>query len=225
MSRSFVKLWFGLAFFSLTLVPLAAQNERGTILGHVEDSTGGALLGAKVTVRNVDTGISSTFTTTSTGDYVVVNLIPGTYEVTAESKGFQTATAQGLNLQVDQTLRQDFTMQVGKMEQQVTVTADAQMLQSDNATIGQVISTHQIEALPISGRDFTNLLATNAGVTQASGSIQATIFDPHGLNTEFTMVSVDGARPSSISYIIDGVTDTDLFFSRPTNVPPSDTIQ
>ncbi len=225
MLRSLIKLWFGLPLFFLALVPLAAQNERGTILGHVEDTSGGALYGAKVTVRNVNTGISNTFTTTSSGDYVVVNLIPGTYEVTVESKGFQTAAAQGLNLQVDQTLRQNFTMQVGKMEQQVTVTADAQMLQSDNSTIGQVITSRQIQALPISGRDFTNLLATNAGVTQASGGIQATIFDPHGLNTEFTSVSVDGARPSSISYIIDGVTDTDLFFSRPTNVPPADTIQ
>ena len=218
-------IWFGLLFFFLISLPIAAQNERGTILGHVMDSSGAAIAGAKVTVRNENTGIGTTFLTTSTGDYVVVNLIPGIYDVSVENEGFQIGTAKGLVLQVDQTLRQNFTMQVGTVQQQIEVSANAQMLQSDNATIGGVITDRQIHSLPISGRDFTNLLATSAGVTQASGGIQATLFDPHGLNTQFTSVSVDGARPASISYIIDGVTDTDLFFSRPTNVPPADTIQ
>lgn len=225
MSRHSVKICIGVLFFLLTNLSLTAQNERGSILGRVADNTGAAIAGAKVTIRNVNTGISNTFLTTSTGDYVVVNLIPGTYDVSVENTGFHGAQAKGLVLQVDQTLRQNFSLQVGTVEQQVEVSASAQMLQSDNATVGGVITEKQIQSLPISGRDFTNLLATNAGVTQASGGIQATIFDPHGLNTQFTMVSVDGARPSSISYIIDGVTDTDLFFSRPTNIPPADTIQ
>ena len=224
MSRS-IKPSFGLLFLLVMSLPLIAQNERGSILGHVEDGSGATVAGAKVTVRNVNTGIGSTFLTTSTGDYVVVNLIPGTYDVTVEVKGFQTAAAKGLTLQVDQTLRQNFTVQVGTVEQQVTVSTNGQMLQSDNSTIGGVITEEQIQSLPISGRDFTNLLATNAGVTAASGGIQATLFDPHALNTQFQSVSVDGARPASISYIIDGITDTDLFFSRPTNVPPADTIQ
>ncbi len=224
MLRIVQKLW-SVWFLLLSVVPLVAQNERGSILGHVEDSSGAVVVGARVTVRNVNTDVKSTFTTTSSGDYVFLHLIPGTYEVTVENQGFQSAVAQGLILQVDQTLRQDFSLQVGAVQQQVTVAADAQMLQSDNATIGQVVTMRQIQALPISGRDFTNLLQTNAGVTQASGGIQASIFDPHGLNAQFTMVSVDGSRPSSISYIIDGITDTDLFFSRPINVPPADAIQ
>ncbi len=225
MLRSLIKLSLGALFFFPTTLPLWAQNERGTILGHVADSSGAVLAGAKVTVRNVNTNVSQTFFTTSTGDYVVVNLIPGVYDVNVENKGFQVSTAKGLVLQVDQTLRQDFTMQLGTLEQQVTVTGNAQMLQSDNSTIGEVITTRQIQALPINGRDFTNLLSTNAGVTEAVGGIQTTLFDPHGLNTQFHSVSVDGARPSSISYIIDGITDTDLFFSRPTNVPAADTIE
>ncbi|PYX79172.1 MAG: hypothetical protein DMG70_28885 [Acidobacteria bacterium] len=189
-------IWFGLLFFFLISLPIAAQNERGSILGHVMDSSGAAIAGAKVTVRNENTGIGTTFLTTSTGDYVVVNLIPGIYDVSVENEGFQIGTAKGLVLQVDQTLRQNFTMQVGTVQQQIEVSANAQMLQSDNATIGGVITDRQIHSLPISGRDFTNLLATSAGVTQASGGIQATLFDPHGLNTQFTSVSVDGARPA-----------------------------
>ena len=189
MSRNLKKARFGLPLFLLlswlTIAPLSGQNERGSILGHVEDSAGGILAGAQVTALNVNTGIKSQFATTTSGDYVFVNMIPGTYDVTVEDKGLQTATAKGLMLQVDQTLRQNFTMKVGTLEQQVTVSADAQMLQADNSTIGQVVTAKQIQALPISGRDFTNLLATNAGVTEASGGIQATLFDPHGLNPQF----------------------------------------
>src|SRR5690348_11988151 len=89
MSRHLVKIWIGVLFFLLTTLSLTAQNERGSILGHVADNSGAAISGAKVTVRNVNTGISNAFLTTSTGDYVFVNLIPGTYDLTVEDKGFQ----------------------------------------------------------------------------------------------------------------------------------------
>lgn len=202
-----------------------AQNARGTILGHIQDPSGAPIPNAKVTAANVGTGISNTFSTTSTGDFVFVNLIPGTYSVKVEANGFKGAASAGLILQVDQTLRQDFTLQVGELTQQVTVSAASQMVQTDNATIGQVITERQIHALPLSGQDFTNLITVNAGVTQAVGGIQTSIFAPHGLNTQFHSVSIDGARAGSVSYIIDGITDTDFFFSKPNNVPPADAIQ
>lgn len=202
-----------------------AQNSRGSILGHVQDSSGAAVPNTKVTLINSGTGVSSSFSTTATGDFVFVNVIPGTYSLKVEANGFKSASSAGLILQVDQTLRQNFTLQIGDVAEHVTVTAEAQMVQADNATIGQVITDRQIHALPLSGQDFTNLLAVNAGVTQASGGIQTTIFSPHGLNTQFRSVSVDGARAGSVSYIIDGVTDTDFFFSKPSNVPPADAIQ
>lgn len=205
--------------------PVNAQNARGTILGHVQDPSGAPVPNAKVTVENVGTGISNTFSTTSTGDFVFVNLIPGTYNVKVEANGFKATSSAGLIVQVDQTLRQDFTLQVGELTQQVTVSAASQMVQTDNATIGQVITQRQIQALPLSGQDFTSLVAVNAGVTQAVGGIQTSIFAPHGLNTQFRELSVDGARAGSISYIIDGITDTDFFFSKPDNVPPADAIQ
>ncbi len=209
-------LWGGVA---------SAQNSRGSILGHVQDASGAVVPNAKVTMLNIGTGISKVFPTTSTGDFVFVNVIPGTYTLKVEAAGFKSASSAGLILQVDQTLRQDFTLQVGDVAEQISVSADAQMVQTDNATIGQVITDRQIHALPLNGQDFTNLLAINSGVTQAAGGIQTSIFGPHGLNTLYRQVSVDGARSGSVSYIIDGVTDTDFFFSKPVNVPPADAIQ
>lgn len=230
MQRKCILFFFGVCFLlillmSVTAGPANAQSSRGTLLGHVQDPSGGPVANAKVTAINTGTGISTIFSTTSTGDFVFVNLIPGTYTLKVEVNGFKGASSPDLILQVDQTLREDFTLQVGELTQHVTVSAASQMVQTDNATIGQVITEHQIQALPLSGRDFTNLLAVNAGVTQAAGGIQTTIFAAHGLNTQFQAVSVDGARAGSVSYIIDGITDTDFFFSKPNNVPSADAIE
>lgn len=196
-----------------------AQNAQGTIVGHVADPSGQTIAGARITVRNTATNVVNQFTTNGSGDYVVVNLTPGPYAVSAEAKGFQTAEATGLQLQVEQTLRQDFSMKIGQVSQAVTVSAESQMVNTDNATIGNVIPADLIEALPINGRDFTNLLGIDVGASTMSGGIQATGYVLHGLNPAFREVSLDGARPDSISYLIDGVTDNDFFFSAPTNIP------
>jgi len=203
----------------LLAVPLRAQNSRGTILGHVQDPSGAAIPGATVTYRNVATGVTGTFNTTSSGDYVFVNLIPGTYETTCEAKGFKRGVSSQLVLQVDHTLRQDFALEVGPVTQEITVSGAAQMVQTDNASLGGVISDRLMEALPLNGRDFTSLIALDAGVTQPVGGIQASVFDQHGLNDTWRMASVNGARPGSISYLIDGITNNDMFFAKAGVVP------
>jgi hypothetical protein len=78
----------------------------------VSDPSGQGVAGVKVTARNSGTNVTSTFVTNGRGDYVVVNLVPGNYDVSVESPGFQTAPATGLILQVEQTLRQDFTLEL-----------------------------------------------------------------------------------------------------------------
>jgi len=212
-----------LAFLSGTLT--RAQNAQGSIVGHVQDPSKAAIVGATVTYRNLATGATGTFTTTSSGDYVFVNLTPGTYEVTCSAEGFKTGVSPNLVLQVDQTLRADFTLELGSVTQRVTVSAHAQMVQTDNATVGGVVTSRLMEALPLNGRDFTSLIAINAGVTQASGGIQTSVFDLHGLYDSYREMSVDGARPASISYLIDGITDNDMFFSKPSNIPSEYAVQ
>lgn len=86
-----------------------AQSAEGTILGHVEDPSEATVPGANVTIRNVGTNVINTFTTTTSGDYVVPDQIPGTYMVSVRAKGFETATS-AVTLSVDQTLRQNFTL-------------------------------------------------------------------------------------------------------------------
>ena len=201
-----------------------AQNSQGTILGHVTDSSGAAVPGAKMSARNVNTGVSHHFTTTGGGDYVFVDLIPGTYQVRVEASGFKSGVSSKLTLEVDQTLRQNFSLLVGEVQDEVTVTADSQMVQTDNTTTGNVLDQRTIEDLPSSGRDFNNLLNLTAGATNFSGGSQS-FFALHGLNANFTEVSVNGARPDSVSFVVDGVSDTDSFFTTASNVPSEFSIQ
>ncbi|MGA7926026.1 MAG: carboxypeptidase regulatory-like domain-containing protein [Candidatus Sulfotelmatobacter sp.] len=205
-------------------LPSLGQNSRGTILGHVKDPSAAAVQGAKVTAKNVNTGVTNEFTTSAVGDYVFVDLIPGTYTVTVESQGFKTERSTGLILEVDQTLRQDFTLAVGSFHEEVRVTADTQMVQTDNTTLGNVLDQKMLEDLPLNGRDFTNLLNLTAGATNLSGGTQATGYVLHGLSN-FTEISLNGARPDSISYMVDGVSDNDAFFSGSSSVPSEFALQ
>jgi len=205
-------------------MPLAAQNSQGTILGHVVDSTGAAVSGATVTITNPATSLKTTTKTSSIGDFVFVNVIPGNYRLAVEASGFKKAEAPNLKLDVDATLRQDFRLEVGGIAEEMTVTSETQMVQTDSASSGEVIPGKLIDDLPISGRDFTNLLRIQAGATEVQGS-STLYWAQHGLNKDFTSVSVNGARTESVSYLVDGVSDNDQYFSTANNIPTSGSIQ
>ena len=213
-------------FFFVCFVSIAAysQNSQGTILGHVQDSSGAAVAGANVNAVNVNTNVTNHFTTNSSGDYVLVNMIPGTYQVKVERDGFKTEISGNLILEVDQTLRQDFTLQVGTMKETIMVVSDAQMVQTDNTTTGNVLDQKAIEELPSSGRDFNNLLGLVAGAGNVTGGSQL-YWANHALNKSFTEVSLNGERPESVSFMVDGVADTDNFFATSSGIPSEFSIQ
>jgi hypothetical protein len=210
--------------FLLVSALLQAQNSQGTILGHVKDASGAAIPAAQVEVRNVNTGVTNHFATNSGGDYVFVDLTPGTYRVQVEASGFKTEVSNGLILEVDQALRQDFTLSIGEVKEEVEVTADAQMVQTDNTTTGNVLDQKNIEELPSNGRDFNNLLGLVAGAGNVTGGSQL-YWANHGLNSSFTEVSLNGERPESVSFMVDGVADTDNFFATSSGVPSEFAIQ
>jgi hypothetical protein len=208
----------------VSVVGAAAQNSQGTVLGHVTDPSGAAVSGASVTITNVATSITASTKTSSVGDYVLVNVIPGDYTLLVEAQGFKKAQATGLKLDVDATLRQDVKLEVGGFQEQMTVSAETQMVQTDNVTSGEVIPGKLIDDLPIKGRDFTNLLRIQAGATEVQGS-STLYWAQHGLNNDFTSVSVNGTRTESVSYLVDGVSDNDQYFSTANNIPASGAIQ
>ncbi|MFP5228826.1 MAG: carboxypeptidase regulatory-like domain-containing protein [Acidobacteriota bacterium] len=202
---------------------LRAQNAQGTIVGHVTDASSAAVAGAKVTVVDLSTGVARQLTTNASGEYAVPALNPGNYSVTVQATGFSQAVASNLTLEVQQTLRQDFKLAVGAVESTVQVSAATQMLHTDDTTIGQVLGSKTIESLPIVGRDFTNLMITNAGTNIEIGGDEAD-WSYHGINNEYFSVSSDGAQAQSTSYSIDGIYDADYEFSTPINIPNENAI-
>lgn len=212
---------------ALMLLPARAawtQNAQGTIVGHVTDPSGAVIPNAKITIRDLSTGVVTSSATNSAGDYTVPALNPGQYAVSAEASGFSRAQAANVTLEVQQTLRQDFRLAVGSQTQTVTVNATTQMLHTDDTTIGQVLQAETIENLPIQGRDFTNLMLTNAGTTIELGGDEAD-WSYHGVNTGYLSVSSSGVQSQSTSYSIDGIYDADYEFSTPINIPNENAIQ
>lgn len=201
-------------------MPIRAQNTQGSILGHITDPSGAPVPRASVAIRNVNTNVSATAFTSDLGDYVFVNVQPGTYELDAGALGFKTVHVEGLVLEVGQTLREDFSVAIGGVREILSVVADAQMVQTDDAALGSVISQKVLEELPISGRDFTNLLRLQAGAATTGGGV-SWAWTMHGLNTDWLSTSINGTRSESNSFLVDGINSNDEFFSAPSALPPA----
>jgi hypothetical protein len=122
--------------------PLFAQGNLGRILGTITDQSGGVIAGATVTIVDVQRGASRALTTDQAGQYVAPDLSPGSYMVRAEAKGFKTIERSGLSLEVGKDIRIDLTLQPGEQSQTVTVTEEAPMVETTDATLGGTLSNH-----------------------------------------------------------------------------------
>ena len=170
----------------------------GSIAGFVTDESKGALPGATVTVKDVDTSQSRVVTTDEQGRYRVDALIPGKYAVTVELSGFRTAQYEDVALSVGEAAVLNVQMQIGGMTERVVVTGDATMAATRQSSMTALVDQRQIRELPLNGRDFTQLTLLQLGVTSSPSTAQAV---DRGMGTQ---VSVAGARPNQISFQVDG---------------------
>jgi hypothetical protein len=130
-----------------------AQTPTGTLQGTVVDPSGGAVSGATITVVNTATNEKRGLTTDAAGRYVLPFVLPGVYTVTAEAKGFTTQTVENVRIEVSQNRSIDFKLQVGAVSQSVSVEAAATPLETNTATLGQVVGRHMVLDLPLNGRN------------------------------------------------------------------------
>src|SRR3954471_8738432 len=145
-TRSFVHALFLLTFS----LPVFGQT-FGEITGQVADSTGAAIAGASITITNVNTNGARTAVSTDAGVYSFPSLQPGVYKIRVEKPGFKSDTSSGVDVQVQQTIRLDFTLAVGAVTESIEVSASAMQLQAENATVGTVIENRAITQLPLNG--------------------------------------------------------------------------
>src|SRR6266404_8734870 len=218
-TRSFV-LGFLLLTFSL---PIFGQT-FGEFTGRVSDVTGAAVPGATVTLINVSTNASRSTTSTQSGDYSLPSVPPGVYNLRVEHQGFKASVSTNVELQVQQTVRLDFTLQVGALTESIEVAASADQLQQENATVGTVIENRDIAQLPLNGRNYLNLVALAANVnTLSPPSGQAG--SRQGGDRANQSISATGQRIMFNYFTLDGVTNTDPNFNTYVVLPSIDALQ
>ncbi|HZO51323.1 MAG TPA: carboxypeptidase-like regulatory domain-containing protein, partial [Bryobacteraceae bacterium] len=156
--------------WTLTAIPGSAQNVTGNIVGTIKDATGAAVAGAPVAIVNEGTNIEFKTQSNSDGDFVAPGLPGGTYTVRVEAPGFRATSAKGLILLANRSLRQDFALEVGTVQQAIEVNAAPPVLNTENATIGNIMQSQQITTMPLNGRFLDRLIRISAGVTTDSAS-------------------------------------------------------
>lgn len=211
------------ALFLLASVPVAfGQVDTGAILGTVKDTSGAVVPGAKITLTSEDTGLVLATTSGSAGEYAFTPVKIGTYSVSAEFKGFQRVDHPHVTVQVQQRVVVDFELVPGQITQTISVTAEPPALQTQDASVGQVVGARAINDLPLNGRNFTFLAQLAAGVTQGQE-------DTRGLGASGSFAA-NGSRPAQNNYLLDGIdNNADLvdFLNGTAYVvrPPVDAIQ
>ncbi len=193
-SNKLFTLSVGALCLSLTLAVCAwAQTSTSRISGTVTDSTGAFVAGAKVTARHEATGVTYTQNTTEAGLYSFPSLPVGSYTITVEQSGFKTANRAGVVIQVNTPVTADVSLEVGQASEIVNVEGGYERLQTNNATIGNVVQQKAIEALPLNGRNPLSLITLEPGVVQRSSG---------GIGSG---VHVNGSRDRAFNVTIDGI--------------------
>lgn len=182
----------------LASVAAHPQGSTGRILGVVTDESGGNVGNATVTITDVARGVSQTLTTDSDGAYVAVNLLPGTYSVRAEYKGFKTFERKKILVEVGKDVRIDAVLHPGSTTETITITEEVPMVDTTSTSLGGTISNEIINDLPLNGRNYQNLISLRPGTA---------IYPGGGPWTQTT----NGIRPEDTSFIVDGITNDEAF--------------
>src|SRR5437899_2363564 len=197
-----------LAFAGGTI--LSAQQTTATLTGTVNDASGGAIPGVTVKAKNQETGIDRETTTNEQGAYTLPFLGAGDYDIEASKTGFQSSKVSRLSLQVGQTVRVDLALQIGAVNESISVTATGAALQTESVAVGTVIDGAKIVDLPLNGRNFVQL-ATLIPAVQAGTPGSITVRRGRGSigqqDAPFgsTAMSANGSRDTANRYLIDGI--------------------
>jgi hypothetical protein len=181
-----------------------AQTETATVSGRVLDKSGAAITGAEVNLTNVDTGAQSQTKTGKEGLYIFAGVVPGRYRLAAGASGFSVTVKNDLVVHVQDELAENFTLQVGSVNEVVTVSAGANNINTTDGSVSTVVDQSYVRNMPLNGRSFQDLIMLTPGVVTLSPQASAAGFfaEGKGLSGEF---SVNGQRTEENYYTVDGV--------------------
>jgi len=200
-----------------------AQEFRSTLTGKVTDPSGATVPNAQVIATKTDTNTHFETKSSADGLYTIPFLSPGAYELTAEAAGFKKFVQSGIQIGSDVRLAQDIVLQIGASTESVTVTADAAQLESVSASTGQVITTREVESLPVNGRAPMDLAVLGYGVVNTGTRDQNRPFE----NSGFSTFAMGGAATGANAALLDGVPNVGTLGEASTRIsfsPPVDSV-
>ena len=205
----------------LLLNPIVvAQTNTGEISGVVRDAQGGALPGARIIAEHVDSGGKVEYVADEAGRYHLLSLRVGIYVVSVELQGFRRVVRSGIVVQLGQTVSLDFNLEVGGPVEEIRVTANVPLLQTESAEISDVIENQQVVQLPLNGRNFLSLAQLSDAVVIPPGGTRGEALQQAG-----PLPNVGGQRSGHNIYLLDGVKVTDELFNNLVINPSVDSIQ
>ncbi|MBV9084880.1 MAG: TonB-dependent receptor, partial [Acidobacteriaceae bacterium] len=194
-----------------------AQVAGGTISGAVKDSTGAVIAKAQIAVKNSETGVIRSVDVNEDGVYSAPNLVPGTYEITASSSGFETIVRSGVVVTVGAQEVVDFQLTPGSVQTKIEVTGTPPAIELATSSLDAVTNSTTVRELPLNGRDWTQLAALQPGVTGVNQS-------PLGISNQRanrglgTQLSIGGTRPQENNYRLDGISINDYSNAGPGSI-------
>jgi hypothetical protein len=207
MTHGLKRAVLGLACLLVFSAWSAAQTETATLSGTIKDATGAVIPGVQVQVVNQETNVSVTMITNGAGVYVAPPLKPGPYRIVAAKQGFKQMDLTGLRLNVQDVMTQDLTMQVGAASESITVMAEAERVNTTDASVGTVIERRVVADMPLNGRSFQGLITLTPGVsTVAAASNNPGQFVVNGQRSDTSYFSVDGVS-ANVAAPVGGAND------------------
>ena len=195
------------------------QSTNATLSGTVEDAQGALVPNAAITVMQIDTGQSRSTQSGVDGHYIITDLTIGSYRITASSPGFKTLVIPSVTLQMNQSAVMPLALAVGSATEQITVTTETPLLNTDTSSVGQVVENQSIESQPLNGRDFWQLVALVPGASYTPGG-QGTITGGGSLRASVVNVQIDGTGFIWNGWLMDGADITE-YEQGGTNVQPN----
>ncbi|HET8547646.1 MAG TPA: carboxypeptidase-like regulatory domain-containing protein, partial [Bryobacteraceae bacterium] len=196
---------------------LYSQSGTGTISGTVLDPAGAAVAGATVEVRNLGTTATFGTTTNESGFYTAPGLRVGDYEVVVQHPGFKRLARSGITLQVGQNAQVNISLEIGQTTESIQVTAEAPLVDTGSATVGEVIENRRVTDLPINGRNALALTVLNPGVISNAGPTQSGFGDR---GVDISSLSINGSPNGMNSQMLDGANNI-LSYVGEVGIPPA----
>ena len=198
-----ISLVLSLAIAALAAVPARAQIVGGNVGGIIRDSTGAALSGATVTVRQTDTGATRTLVTGSDGRYAAPSVPVGHYTISVTHDGFQPEERTGIVLVIGQSVQVDLVLGVSSVRETVVVNAGDPVVNTTSQQTAGLVDERQVKELPLNGRSFDQLLTLNPATVNYTGERSGSIGTSN--SSVGNMFSVGGRRPQDNLFLLNGI--------------------